>query len=282
MNKILLIKLGALGDVVRTTSILRALKGEITWVTLPVAMPLLENNPFVHKVLDIRKCADKKFPETFDLVLCLDEERPACELATRVKKKELVGTYLKDGRTLYTDSAAEWFDMSLISRFGREAADRRKWENRKAYQEILFNMIGKKFKGEEYVLPVQPAKEKTGVIGLETRSGDRWVGKRWKRFDEFCRILRAKQMPYTKFKQHPTLRGYLDSINQTDLVVTTDSLALHLALGLRKKVVCLFTITSPAIYPNRMIRVVNPKLEHTYQKKTMAPSNSYCRRRFPR
>ena len=36
MRNMLIIKLGALGDVVRTTPLLRVLEGKMTWVTLRV------------------------------------------------------------------------------------------------------------------------------------------------------------------------------------------------------------------------------------------------------
>jgi len=40
--------------------------------------------------------------------------------------------------------------MSLIYKYSKEKADLLKWKNRKTYQEILFEMIDKKFKGEGY------------------------------------------------------------------------------------------------------------------------------------
>jgi heptosyltransferase-2 len=56
-KKILIIKLDALGDVLRTTSILPALikkypNSGITWITRKNALPLLEKNSYI-----FRKCA---------------------------------------------------------------------------------------------------------------------------------------------------------------------------------------------------------------------------------
>ena len=202
----------------------------------------------------------------------LDEEQKACELAGALKSKELIGAYAEGGKLLYTDSSAPWFDMGLISRFGKKEADRKKWENQRSYQDIVFGMLGKKFNGEEYILPAIPHSNPPGSekVGLETRSGDRWVGKRWTRFPELIEKLKREKMPVVKFKAFPTLAGFIKHVNSADWVVTTDSLALHLALALKKKVVALFMCTSwHEIYGyGRMEKVVSPQIEKYYYDST--------------
>ncbi len=272
MDKILIIKIGALGDVVRTTSLLHALQGEITWATKKPSFPLLAKNPLIHKIVDLSDEFDSLVQEEYKLVINLDEEPQACELATKVKKSELVGAYSDSGKVTYTDSSAPWFDMGLISKFGKEAADKMKWDNKKSYQEIMFGMIGKKFNGEEYSLPVEPHFNPAGKekAGLETRSGDRWVGKRWSRFPELIEMLSKERIRAVKFKAFPTLAGFIKNINSTDLVVTTDSLALHIALALKKQVIALFTCTSwHEIHGyGRMEKVVSPAIEKYFYNTT--------------
>lgn len=269
MDKILIIKIGALGDVVRTTCILRTLKGEITWVTKRNAFPLLRNNGFVHHLTDIHH-AHTLERNRYDLVISLDEEPMACHLASKLGKKTLIGTYSNGSRMTYTDSSAEWFDMGLISKFGKKSADEKKWKNRKSYQEIMFAMLRKKFKGEEYVLPSPHGGKKNEggkeLIGIETRSGDRWVGKRWSRYTELLDLLKERRMEYMKFRTFPTLEQFIRHVDKTDLVLTTDSLALHIALGLRKKVVSIFTCTSfHEIHGyHRMSKVISPEIEKYY------------------
>lgn len=270
MNKILIIKLGALGDVLRTTPLLRILKGEITWVTKKNAIPFFKNNSYVHHLVDIRHSSFLK-KNRYDLVVSLDEEPEACHLSSNVTKSELIGTYENNGRIEYTDSSAEWFDMSLISRLGKKKADQKKWVNRKSYQEILFAMLGKKFKGEEYILDPQYLKTNSTrsdekPIGLEMRSGERWVGKRWIHFPKLVNLLKKNCTPFIQFREFPHLSQFIREINKTGLVVTTDSLALHIALALKKKVAAIFTVTSPhEIYGyNRTVKVVNPQLKKYY------------------
>src|SRR4051812_12769819 len=55
-TRILVIKLGAIGDVIRTTPILRRLKelhpsSHITWLVEELGAPLLKLNPLIDKVL---------------------------------------------------------------------------------------------------------------------------------------------------------------------------------------------------------------------------------------
>ena len=149
MNKILIIKLGAFGDVIRTTPILHALKGDIYWVTEKNAMPLLPKNK-ITEIFDI----EDDFPENmdFDLVLSLDDEQKTAELASSVRHKQLVGSYIKNSKITYTELSACWFDMGLISRYGKKKADELKLNNTKTYQKYLFEMAGFDFKGEEYLI----------------------------------------------------------------------------------------------------------------------------------
>ncbi|HEY4499669.1 MAG TPA: glycosyltransferase family 9 protein [Candidatus Paceibacterota bacterium] len=265
MDKILIIKIGALGDVVRTTPLLRVLSGEITWITQRNAFPLLRKNPLIHRVVDIQDIDQTTQSQHYDLVINLDEDRQACDLATRLKKREFIGAYSDSDRRLYTDTSSDWFDMGLISKYGKQIADKKKWANQKTYQEILFAMCGKKFNGEEYMLPFQcqSQTEQRMTVGLETRSGERWVAKRWPRFPEFIELLKQQSISFVQFQEFPTLEQFVNRIDTTSVVVTTDSLALHLALALKKKVIALFTCTSPnEIYGyNRLVKIVSPLLE---------------------
>ncbi len=281
-SKILIVKLGALGDVVRTTPLLRVLNGEIDWVTSKPALPLLEGNPFIEHLFDIDQFPQGTGKSTYDLIISLDEEERAVNFASAMAKKELIGTYVKSGKISYTDSAREWFDMSLISRFGGKRADELKWHNHKSWQEILFGMLGKKFNGEEYVLP-NPGTAKRSqngpVIGIEHRSGERWIGKRWPRADEFVKLLEKNGHRYVKFDEAPSLTDFMAAVSETDVVVSTDTLTLHLALGYKKKVVAIFAVTNPyEIYDySRMVRVVSPLLKKYFIKasyKSLAPGEA--------
>ena len=125
MRKILVIKLGALGDVLRTTPLLRRLRGSVTWVTGRAALPLLAGNPRIARLrtpAGFRKISREKF----DWVINFDEDRRACAIAARVKAARKTGARLDRGEFTYCEASAPWFDMSLISRLGLSAADKLK------------------------------------------------------------------------------------------------------------------------------------------------------------
>ena len=77
--KILIIKTGAFGDVLRTSVILEGLKekypdSKIYWLTSIDANPLLENNPFIQETYFIEQLNKKIFSEYFDLIISLEED----------------------------------------------------------------------------------------------------------------------------------------------------------------------------------------------------------------
>lgn len=268
LPKTLIIKLGALGDVIRTTPLLHVLSGDIYWATKKECIPLLPaNGRFIKKVIDI-DCAEEILAKmNFNLILSFDDELRAARLATTLNRAELIGSYLdSNGKLKYTDSAAERFDMGLISKFGKEKADELKKNNTKTYQEIIFRMIGKEFKGEEYILNLKNQannrdknKEKI-LIGIERRADKRWPTKNWNGYGRLGEFLLQDGFEVKFFQQRNTIHQYINDINECELVVTGDTLALHIALALKIKVVGIFTCTSPAeIYDyKRIIKVVSP------------------------
>lgn len=273
MKKILIIKLGALGDVVRTTVLLHLFKeDEVTWVTNPAIAPLLPSSA-VKRVLSIHDKGKLKGTK-FDTVISLDDEQDSAAFATDTDTREIVGTFLNaDRKVTYTDSASEWFDMGLVSRFGKAKADEVKYQNKKTYQEILFGMFGKQFGGEEYCLDLSGCKRKEIsskiTIGIEDRAGDRWATKKWHRYDELAVLLGQRGYNVIFFQQRSTLKDYASDIEQCDLIITGDTLCMHLALALKKSMVCLFTCTSPhEIYDyGRMWKIVSPLLKECFYAK---------------
>lgn len=102
--RILIIKLAAIGDVLRTTAILTGLKREypeshITWLVNEESRFLLEGNPKVDRTLsyglDSSLCL---LVEGFDLVLSLDKAPAGASLAVLVKagKKKGFGFHERD------------------------------------------------------------------------------------------------------------------------------------------------------------------------------------------
>src|SRR3989338_3544741 len=153
---ILIIKLGAIGDVIRTTSILLGLKKKykdcrIEWATKKSAFDVLNNNNLIDKIYlidDLKGKLNKKY----GLVISLDDDFEACELASTVDSEKIIGAYLENDGKTYTKDSALWFDMGLISSFGKRKADELKAKNTETYQSLMYKILGLKYEKQEPVL----------------------------------------------------------------------------------------------------------------------------------
>ncbi|MBL7147608.1 MAG: glycosyltransferase family 9 protein [Nanoarchaeota archaeon] len=304
---ILIIKLGAIGDVLRTTSVLQALKEkypdcEISWVTKNKSFDILKNNDFIDKIhLSDENLKEKLKGKIFDLIISLDDDSESCDLASSLNSKKIIGAYLENGKRVYTEDSALWFDIGLISKFGKEKADELKALNKKTHQEILFNILNinnGKYKICRPILNLQKedlkfAKQfaeknnigkKDLVIGINTGAGGRWQDKKLpiektiELIDKLNSELKVKLILFggpaeiernKKIKQgiktdiidagcNNSLMEFASLINLCKILITSDSLALHIGIALKRKIVAFFYVTSAAeieLY-NRGIKVI--------------------------
>lgn len=271
-GKILIIKTGASGDVIRTSVLLHILSGDITWVTAEYNKILLpQHHPSLKKIVSLQE-ADELKEETFDSVISLDDDTECLEFASSLKTKDFIGAHLNSGSRTYTKHLEEWFDMSLISRFGIRQADALKWKNRKSFQELLFNGFNESYGMQHTYLineNVQTSRIK-GKIGLEARAGGRWPTKTWNKFNILADELTAMNFTPCFFEQRQNIMDYLNDIGTCSAVITGDSLAMHVALALKIPVVAIFTCTSPwEIFDyGLMEKVISPQLENAFYKTT--------------
>jgi len=276
--RILIIKLGALGDVLRTTAILEGLKEkyntEIDWFTKKNAAELLKNNKLIDNIY-----TDAGDLGEYELVLSLDED--GAEIAAKAGRK-IIGCYNENGEKKYTSDSASWFDMGLISKFGKQRADELKKLNKKTYQQHLAEMLGVDVSdyvfnlNKEEKIFAKKFKEKNKikgfVVGLNTGAGSRWEMKKLsiektvklaeklvKEFDAKVvlfggpeEVERNKEiMEKTKVDIIDAccgnlLREFAALIDLCDVLVTSDTLALHFGIALKKKIIAFFGPTSAA------------------------------------
>lgn len=136
-------KHGALGDVVRTSWLLPGLHDRfgtatrVDWLTAPGAADLLRFNPFVERVLT----EASRLRPRYGWVLSLDDEQHAIETASSVGCERYSGALLRGGRPDYTEDVAPWFDMGLLSRFGKTRADSMKVENTASHSALFSSML---------------------------------------------------------------------------------------------------------------------------------------------
>jgi ADP-heptose:LPS heptosyltransferase len=207
--------------------------------------------------------------------LNLEEDKQTAEFVNNLKFKKLIGIFYNTKKNIidYTKETNYWFDMSLSSRLGIKKANELKLKNRKSYQEILFSMIGKKFKEEEYILKkpsnLLKLSYKTPIIAIEKRSGIKWPMKIWPFYDDLAKELKKLGLKVYFLRQRKTIQDYIKDINKCHILISGDTFSMHLGLALKKKIITIFTCTSPwEIYDyGRMIKIINPKLKEAFYRR---------------
>jgi ADP-heptose:LPS heptosyltransferase len=152
-KKILIISLEAMGAVIQSTAILKAIKRKypvstIYWITLKNAFHLLDFNPYIDKtfIWNFESVMILKEME-FDILFCVDKAVQACALANSIKATEKFGFGLnKNGAIIPFNKESEYsFRMGLD--------DNLKFRiNQKTGQEILSRSLCLPYEKDEYVL----------------------------------------------------------------------------------------------------------------------------------
>lgn len=269
---ILIIKLGATGDVVRTTPLLRSLEGRFTWITAAKNRSLLEGLPEVDGGLRVLSWEERGriAGESYDLAISLEDDVETAAVLKTVKYKRLFGAFANDaGEMKYTDDSRRWFDLSLISVHGRKQADALKYQNRQTYQELVFQGLGLGFHGEKYLLPATQQSPLHGDVAIAPEAGAVWPMKKWAYYDRLKPDLEARGYTVNVLPTRPTLLEHLADVRGHRCFVSGDSLPMHLALGSGIPGVSFFTCTSPwEIYEYGLLtKLVSPLLgEFFYQR----------------
>lgn len=282
-KKILLIKLGAMGDVLRTTFLLEGLKekypsSRITWLVGARSADILRGNNLISEII----VADDRAParlasERFAVAINLDLAPESLAFAALAQADAKIGFWLDGRRNIVCSGsyASQWLDMS--------AFDDVKKKNRKTYQWWMSKITGLSCADYEIRVPLlkdSVAKasafgRKHGladkkVVGINPGAGGRWRLKRWTAsgYIALAKMLLDKGFAVVLYggpdeaeliakikRAAPTsiLSGTSNSVSDffallsfCDVLVTGDTLAMHAALGLGKKVVALFGPTSSA------------------------------------
>ncbi|HIE26038.1 TPA: glycosyltransferase family 9 protein [Candidatus Poribacteria bacterium] len=263
-ERILVIKLGAVGDVIRTTPLLRKLKqvypdAEINWLTeFPDIVPQLVDNIYGYEMKNIVYLLANRF----DIIYNLDKDKDACALAQLIPADQKKGFVLNMGRCAPVDADAEnkWL-TGIFDDVSRQ--------NSKSYVEEIFEIAGFKFSGEKYILDRPKLKPDlptiaSPVIGLNTGCGKRWLPRLWPE-DKWTKLaIRLKENGFSvlllggpdeddknrriarksnaEYWGVVPLNEFIEVVNQTDLVVTAVTMALHVAIALEKKIILLNNI----------------------------------------
>lgn len=285
-TKILIIKCRAMGDVLRTTSLLTGLKRKypqsfISWVVDEESQELLLDNPYIDRVIPFR--FGNVLPllvEKFDVLLSLDKEAESISLATKIASPQKLGFGMNEhGNLIVFNKSAEYaYELGIND-------DLKFRHNRKTYQEIIYDISEIRYQDDKYVFLLREGSQKKAVeffkkrripkhrlaIGLNTGAGTKFETKQWpfEYFQQLTKLItlklkanvfllggkKEKVMNRTlaqKLKKQVYDTGHNNSllefagfISLMDAVVSSDSLGMHLAIALGKKVIALFGPTCP-------------------------------------
>jgi len=267
--RVLIIKLGATGDVLRTTTLLRIFTDEVDWITSEINVSMLSNADFQVDTCaweDAGRLRNKKY----DLVINLEDTAETAGFLRHIEYGDLYGAYLDNkDKLVYTESSREWFDLSLISRFGRKKADELKLLNRKSYQELIFNGLGYQFDQQKYVMPDAVATDLKGDVAIAPKAGSVWPMKNWAFYDDLSALLEKKGFTVNYLPQRATLLQHMGDINNHRYLISGDSLPMHIALGLDLKCITLFICTSPWEIHDYGIqkKIISPRLGEFFYKR---------------
>lgn len=285
-SHILIVKLDAVGDVERTTGLLSPLLkaypgAAITWVTKKAALPLFKNNPFIYKAVEYGTEAQLNLATNdYDLAINLDAAESSCRFMSLSRASKKIGyTWNPKGYAEPLNPQAEhWFEMGLW--------DDVKKANQRTYQDIMMEICGLEGKMARPIFVLDEGERKFAeafstrhrinreapVFGLNTGAGGRWVHKKWTLGGYQSLIERLEQLyPASSILLYGgpeevernaelaragknvidtgcdnDLRQFGALVSLCDLMVTGDTLAMHIGLALEKKMVVLFGPTSLA------------------------------------
>jgi len=280
-RRILIVKLAAIGDALRTTPLLFGLKraypqSHITWIVDKEAFPLLRNIALIDRLLPFDYASLLPLEqETFDLIIGLEKEPRGAALVSKFKGREKKGFGLgPEGNIFPLQKNGEYAYLLGLD------DELKFFRNKKTYPELIFEVAGLDYRQDEYLLDLSPEdlafaaafakrkglKQGERVVGLNTGAGDVFANKAWTVKGYLQLIQRLKKEtrlrllllggPRERERNSQILRrakgGAIDSgcentlgqfaalVNLCDVIVTGDTITLHIAIALKKKVVALF------------------------------------------
>lgn len=190
-KKIIIVKLDAVGDVLRTTSILPSIKEKytdstITWITKERSYPVLEDNDMIDEIYFDTDELDHIYNDTFDIAINLDSGKESCEIMSGINSKICYGYGIANGKPYPLNTLAnEWYLMGVN--------DNIKKENQKTYHKLIHEICGLEYKNTEPFLGMPLEKMKRvaeikknfnlmkfkGFTLVNLGGGNRWQYKKW-------------------------------------------------------------------------------------------------------
>lgn len=263
VEKILIIKLGAIGDVIRTTPLLKKIKEQystsrIYWLTYtPEILP----KSWIDKAISVSMENIELIKNiNFDWLINLDKEPIAISLTNSINAKRKSGFIIDENghaKPIGTEAENHKWITGLFDDVNKQ--------NTKHYVQEIFEICGYEFNNEEYFIDVPPKKidfnidHSKKVVGLNTGCGGRWTSRLWpeNHWIELAKRLisnnyevillggqqedeknrRIEKLSGAKYLGHYPLNDFINFVDECDIIVTAVTMAMHLAIALKKKLI---------------------------------------------
>lgn len=282
-KKILIINLDAMGDVLMTTAQLPSIKRKypdstIYWITLKNAAPLLLNNPLIDHVYNFDVSSLLTLQQMkFDYVMNVDKSQQSCALLNSINAQQKLGFGLNEnGKIIPVNEGANYnYKLGMDDHFKFKI-------NQRTGQDYLAETFELDFKRDEYILEltqdekdfIEKFKKKAGirkkdkVIGFNTGCSELYPNKKMTVEQHIYLIRKLLKKKYKiillggpedttrnkeiyshfngKIINSPTTEGLRRGIcyeSIPDIIVTGDSLGMHIAIGLKKYVIVWFGVS---------------------------------------
>lgn len=284
--RVCVLSLEAMGAVLRSTVLLEPLRRRypgchITWITLGMCKPLLENNPLIDRLLTLDP---KTLPVIhhleFDVLCAVDKSLEAGALAESIKARHKFGFGLTPGGQIrpLSDEAAYQYEVGLNDELKFRV-------NTKPETQQITETMGLEWRRDEYVLQLTATERaeiqrrrdairqgRRAIIGYNTGCSLLFSFKRLtvERSIELIRAWRQRFPdaavallggPEDTERQAAMKRAFADDalvvdtptkdglrngilwMDAADVVFTGCSLGQHIAIGLRKRVIAWFGVS---------------------------------------
>ena len=282
-ERILLIKLDSLGDVVRSTALSEGIKkkypdSQLTWLTNEESRIFIDGNKFVDRVMIYNTTNIRQLQfEKFDIIINLDKAHKATSMMMLFSSDDKRGYGLhSEGHVISLNDGSKYHYNMCLDNWGI------KTKNKMSYQELIFKISDLEYDNEKPIINLDRhltetfkkyfykkynIKNKNNIIFLNTGCGPVYPHKKWtydgyKKLIEYLlesdnnrillvgsdlEFLRNKNL-WEEFKSKKvinttnkyTIEELCYLVDLSDIIVTGDTVALHIAISLNKKIVSFF------------------------------------------
>lgn len=226
------------GDLIRSTILIDCIGKDFFWLTDQRSINLLKHFIDHKRIINI---ADKNLKDlSFDNIYNLDNYIVNKEVFKKIKGKW--HGYIFDGKEIFPEN-------KLITITAPPYNFRESW------QQKFIESFG--FKWEEQDYPLVNTKEPTVDVGFNWHSPPDWIAKKWPE-ENWKKLEKVLEKKYSVSWQQGLndFDEYIEWLSSCKIIVTCESLGLHLASALRKEVISIVGPTEGKEYHyNRLYSV---------------------------